>query len=66
MREEFLELYEEVFDAEGNIKACGRDKCKKLMLAAKRLDNRADYGNIETGFMDISELHELYKWETRK
>ena len=66
MRDRFLQLYKEVFDVDGNIKACGRDTCKKLIEAANIIDNRVNYGSVNSGFMNVDELHALYKHESKR
>ena len=35
--EDFKSLYKQVFDSNGNITACGREKCRELMVAANML-----------------------------
>lgn len=60
MKEQFKRLYNEVFDKDGNIKACGRDTCKKLIDTANKIDNKTEYGNSKTGFMNTDNLKVLY------
>ena len=56
----FLKQYNEVFDAGGAVKLCGRDTCKKLMLNASKIKPGIDYGNMDSGFMNIEAIKELY------
>ena len=58
--ERFKTSYEQVFDAEGNIKACGRDKCIELMVAADKI-KQGDYGNTNTGRLNIENIQDLYR-----
>ena len=59
--EEFNNTYNEVFDSDGNIKACGREKCKKLIWLANRITEMgADFGDSTTGIMRADELRNLH------
>lgn len=53
-----LDLYKGVFDENGNIKVCGRDKCISLIKKLHEIDKSTDYGNVETGFMHIQNIKE--------
>lgn len=53
------ELYNEVFDDYGNIKVCGRQKTKQLILACQEADCTMDFGNPRTGFMNIDNICKL-------
>lgn len=57
----FKDLYNEVFDAEGNIKSCGRAKTKELIEEAESIKAGVDFGNTETGFMNVDNIKKLYK-----
>lgn len=57
---QFKELYNDVIDANGNVKACGRDKCIKLIQLAKSINVRGQFGNIKTGYMKVDNIIELY------
>lgn len=61
MVKEFKSLYKQVFDENGNIKACGRETCIELIRAAAELDGKTKYGNLKTGFMNIDNLKALYE-----
>lgn len=50
------ELYNEVFDDYGNIKVCGREKAKRLILACQKIDRTMDFGDPRTGFMNIGNI----------
>ena len=47
------ELYNVVFDDYGNIKVCGRQQTKQLILACQKIDSTMDFGDPRTGFMNI-------------
>ena len=56
---DFLNLYNEVFDSDDKIKACGREKCKKLIKYCKKIDNYTFYGDLDTGRMDVDNIQKL-------
>lgn len=56
----FIKLYNEVIDNNGNIKVCGRDKCKELIEISDKLDKNTYYGNIDTGMLNIEALKALH------
>ena len=58
--EEFKAVYKQVFDSNGNITACGRDKCIELMKIADRVKT-GNYGDIRTGRLNIENVKDLYK-----
>lgn len=58
-KENFRKLFHEVFDAEGNVTNCGREKCKALISAAKNVTTV--YGNEETGIMCVEAIKLLYR-----
>lgn len=60
----FKALYHQVFDENGDARVCGRDKCKKLILLAQKLDKDTDYGNPETGIMQVAAMKKLYSYFT--
>ena len=51
--DEIKELYNEVFDEQGNIKLCGRDTCKKLMRALNEIYEDVNFGDLDAGFLNI-------------
>lgn len=57
----FKSLYNEVFDTEGNIKICGRAKTMELIEEAESIKSGVDFGNPETGFMNVDNIKKLYK-----
>ena len=56
----FKELYNKVIDSDGNMKACGRDKCMLLIEIAKSIDAFGDFGNKKTGRININNMKKLY------
>lgn len=63
--ENFKHVFNEVFDKNQNITACGRQKCKELIAAANAIndiDVKDDeyYGDIESGRLNIENVKSLY------
>lgn len=56
---QFIQTFNEVFDENGNVKPCGREKCKELIAIASRIDNKTNFGDIHTGFMKVKNLKHL-------
>ena len=54
-------LYSEVFNDDGSIKACGRDKCKCLISYLNDMYPDKYFGDINTGFLDIKAVREVMK-----
>lgn len=50
------EAYNVVFDKNGNVKACGREACKRLIDLCKKQWKGVDFGNSETGYMNIENI----------
>ena len=55
----FIEQFDKVFDKDGNVKACGRDNCKKLISIANEISKEANYGDIQTGMMNVISMKSL-------
>lgn len=53
---EIIKLYKEIFDSEGNVRAVGREKCKKLISLLSEANKDIDFGNEETGFMNVENI----------
>jgi len=53
---QIIKLYTEIFDKNGEIKPCGRDKCKKLIMLLSEAEPSIDFGNAETGFMNVDNI----------
>lgn len=58
---DFKDLYNEVFDTDGNVRSCGRVKTKKLIESAEQIKSGVDFGNSATGFMNVDNIKKLYK-----
>ena len=58
--EKFKDLYKHIFDVNGDTKACGRVECIRLIILADKVKSGRDYGDKNTGFMNIGNMHELY------
>lgn len=56
---EFKRLYSEVFDKEGEIKACGRDTCYDLIKVADEIETDVSHGNLESCTMEVETIHKL-------
>ena len=58
MNSSFLTLYNEVIDEHGNVKLCGRDKCKDLIICCMSMnpDNAGSYGDVSTGIMNVANI----------
>lgn len=54
-----LDLYFKVFDQNDQVKVCGREACKKLIVALtedaadRGLSGRYDFGSPDTGIMNL-------------
>ena len=59
--QKFKELYESVFDNNNSITACGREKCKQLILCCEKIDKGTNFGDATTGFMNIENVVALKK-----
>lgn len=53
---EIEELYNKVFDDYGNIKVCGREETKRLIIACQKVDYTMDFGDPRTGFMNVANI----------
>ena len=61
---EFQEKYDAVFNSDGSVKLCGREKCKDLIIACMTLSNmKSDgfFGNEMTGMMNIQNIQQFKK-----
>lgn len=56
--EEIKELYDQVFDKDGNITLCGRETCKKLMSALNEIFKTVKFGDMESGFLYVDIVKE--------
>ena len=58
--EELTKLYHEVFNEDGSIQFCGREKCIALILAMEKQFEGVDFGNKGNGFLNIKNIQEYY------
>lgn len=66
LRKEVLEemlpvVYSEVFDEQGNVKSCGREKCLELIEICSELDPFNYYGDCKQGFLNEENIFKL-RW----
>lgn len=59
LEEMFPVIYSQVFDEQGDIKACGREKCLELIEICTELDPYNYYGDSKRGFMDEENIMKL-------
>lgn len=52
-------LYDEIFTDNGDIKSCGREKCKELIALLETTYPNIDFGNKNTGFMNVKNIKEI-------
>lgn len=60
-KKKFLDLYNDVFDEEGKIKAVGRERTKALIAFCKEFSPNCDFGSLTTGFMNVENIYKLYE-----
>ena len=53
-------LFHNVFDENEEVKLCGRDACKALIIAMEETYPGESFGNRETGFIDIFKIKRFY------
>lgn len=53
------EAYEKVFDAQGNVRACGRKACVELIEECEREQPYTYFGDTKTGRMNIEAIKEV-------
>lgn len=56
---EFLKLYADVFEEDGSIKICTREKTIALIEKAQELKTGVDFGNTDTGYMQVDAIKNL-------
>lgn len=61
--EKFNRLYDEVFDTNDNVKACGRTKCIQLINAANKVKSiwmiHENMGNETTGYINVNQIKKI-------
>ena len=53
--------YNRVFDENGDVRLCGRDACRALMLKMEECFPDEKFGNVDTGFIDILKVRRFYR-----
>lgn len=56
---ELTELYDKVFDADCNVKLCGRQACAKLIQALQPYSSE-NLGDAATGIMNVENIKKAY------
>ena len=56
---DIMKVYHEVFDDNKNVKLCGRKKCIQLIRMCQEIDTGTNYGNLETGIMNVKAINSL-------
>lgn len=56
MKKQILNLYNEIFDENGNVRSCGREKCKQLITLLSEEYPDKKFGDSNTGFMNIKAI----------
>ena len=59
-KSDLISLYNSVFDVDGNVKVCGREKCIKLIKVISSLSSK-QVGDEETGMMFVDLLKSEYQ-----
>lgn len=54
-------LLNAVFEEDGAVRPCGRETCKKLISVASEKYPNVDFGNPNTGIMNIEVMNKLRK-----
>ena len=60
MSTDFRALFHNVFDENEEVKLCGREHCKALIIAMEEAFPGELFGNRETGFMDVFKIRRYY------
>jgi hypothetical protein len=63
-KNEFKEKYDAVFNENGSVKLCGREKCKDLVIACMVLSKNGGknyFGNPDTGMMNVENIQRFKK-----
>lgn len=56
----FIVKFKDVFNSDFTIKACGREATKSLIYECSKIKPYIDFGNSETGFMNVGNILNLY------
>lgn len=58
--EEIRNQLSKVFTPNGDVKVCGRDECRKAIQIASEICPGVDFGNPETGIMNLQTFHDCF------
>lgn len=61
--EKLTKAYGKVFDAQGNVRACGREACIALIEECEKIESYTYFGDVKTGRMDIGAIKRLVQHE---
>lgn len=59
MEEQLKTVITEVFNSNGEIRPCGREKCQELIFLASQIYPEINFGNPDTGIMNTDAMKEL-------
>lgn len=59
MKEKLKTVITEVFNENGEIRPCGREKCKELISLASQIYPKINFGDPNTGIMNMDAMKEL-------
>lgn len=55
--------YNKVFDAQGNVRACGREACIALIEECQKIESYIYFGDVKTGRMQVEAIKQLVQSE---
>ena len=55
-----IEKYSKVFNGNGDIKACGREACKELIIACMDKYPGVNFGDPDTGMMNVENIKKVF------
>lgn len=58
---DFFNQFDRVFNKDFSIKSCGRDETRLLIKICNQIESSTDFGNVDTGFMNIDNILKLYQ-----
>lgn len=50
------EILKKVFDSDFNMKLCGRENCKELLLELEKMYPNEVFGDLVSGVLDINKI----------
>ena len=59
MKEKLKNVITKVFYENGEIRPCGREKCQELISLASQIYPEINFGNPDTGIMNMDAMKEL-------